>query len=119
MIEQFIALLFHSRDFGHRAHLKTDSLSVHMALNTFYQELPDLIDSIVEAYQGRYNQILDIPYADALTETDPIQVLTKHLEIIEGTRYQAVPKECTPIHNLIDEVCSLYYSTLYKLRQLK
>lgn len=35
-------------------HLQSRSFSEHMALNTFYSELPELADAVIEAYQGKY-----------------------------------------------------------------
>jgi hypothetical protein len=32
-----------------------------MALGEFYQALPDLVDAVVEATQGRYGELIDYP----------------------------------------------------------
>ena len=118
MFANLAALLFASRDFGHRAHLKTTSLSQHLALGSFYEDLTNLLDELIEMYQGR-NSVVEIPYCDPLQDTDPIVVLTKHLEIIENVRSDAIPVTDTPLQNKVDEICGVYLRTLYKLKNLR
>ena len=38
---------------------------------------------------------------------------------LENNRYKAAPKTDLTLQNIIDEVISLYLSTLYKLKHLK
>ena len=120
MIGRLIAVLFLSRDLAHREHLRTNSYSQHMALNTFYEEVIGLADSLAEAYQGRHGIIDDIPLLkDEDKNNNPVAMLEKHLSWVEKTRYTAVDKTDTAIQNIIDEVVALYLSTLYKLKNLK
>lgn len=117
MLEDLLALLFFSRDYAHRAHLATRSFSQHMALDHFYKELPELIDQIAEASQGRFG-LLDIPrIQEEVDVTKPTEVLKHHLEIIEGVRQEAVGDD-SALQNLIDEVVELYLGVLYKLQFL-
>lgn len=44
------------------------------------------------------------------------EVLTRHLALLENVRYEAIPKEDTALHNIVDKAVSLYLSTLYKLK---
>ena len=52
------------RDIANRAYLSTPSFSEHMALDTFYHEIIERVDAFVEAYQGRYNELLEIPLVE-------------------------------------------------------
>jgi hypothetical protein len=117
MFPQFIAFLFMSRDYGHRAHLRSQSYAQHMALNSFYDDLADLIDKLTECYQGRYG-LIDIPVVELDLQQDPIVALEAHLAMVEGVRSTAVPTSDTPINNIIDEVVAIYLQTLYKLKNL-
>lgn len=122
MIGELIATMFLSREIAHREHLRVTgagSFSRHMALNTFYLEIVERADTIVEAYQGRHSIIEDIPMLTAEMDEDIVKVLESHLKDIEDMRYDAVDKKDTAIQNLIDEAVALYLSTLYKLRNLK
>lgn len=116
-IKQFIALLFLSRDEAHKAHLNSDSYAEHVALGAFYDEIIDLADSLAEAWMGRnLKKVGDIPALKS-PQGDIIQVLKRHLEVIEDTR--DFLGEDTPLQNIADEIVALYLSTLYKLKFLK
>lgn len=120
MIGRLLAIMFLSRDIAHRIHLKTDSLSKHLALGSFYEEIVPLADSVAEMYQGRNGIIDEIPLLEDDEDLDdPVKVLTRHLEWLEKVRYTAVEKSETAIQNEIDTVVGLYLSTLYKLKCLK
>ena len=122
MIEKMIATMFLSREVAHREHLRVTgagSFSAHMALGTFYTEIVERADSIVEAYQGRHTIISSIPMLTMEMDADIDDILESHMDDIESMRYSAVDKKDTAIQNLIDEAVALYLSTLYKLRNLK
>jgi hypothetical protein len=118
LIGRLIAVLFLSREIAHREHLRTKSFSQHMALNTFYDEVIGIADSIAEAYQGRHGIIENIPMLDNPMTKDIADILEEQLALVEKLRYSAVDKTETAIQNLIDEAVALYLSTLYKLRNL-
>jgi hypothetical protein len=119
MIGRLIALLFLSREYAHRAHLRTTSFSQHMALGEFYASIVEIADSLTEAYQGRHGIIDDIPMLEETDTGEPADVLERHLESVEKLRYTAVDKSETALQNIIDEAVAQYLSTLYKLRNLK
>lgn len=115
---EFVALLFLGRDMAHRAHLKTRSYAEHMALGGFYEAVIPLADAFAESYQGRFNELLDVPLMDNEFEGEIADVLEQQMSWIEDHREQICPRDETAIHNTIDEVVALYQSTLYKLRFL-
>ena len=115
---EFVGMLFLARDMAHSVHLNTRSFAKHMALNTFYQELPDLADKFAEAYQGKYGLIGPVTPQRVKSNTNITEFLQAQMDEIEVVRYQVVDRECTPLHNIIDEIVGLYLSTLYKLRFL-
>lgn len=116
---KYVALLFLGRDIAHRVHLKTRSYSEHKALNEFYDEIVDKADSFAEAYQGKYNEILDIPLLTNDKKGTIADVLENQVQWIEDNRESICPRKETALHNLIDEAVALYLSTIYKLRFLK
>jgi len=119
MIGSFIAVLFLCRELAHREHLRTTSYAQHMALAAFYEGIVELADSLAEMYQGRHGVIANIPLMPAGQTGNIIDALAKYLQWIEDNRYEAVAKTDTALQNQIDEVVSLYLTTLYKLRTLK
>jgi DNA-binding ferritin-like protein len=119
---QFVALLFLARDMAHRAHLKATgpgSFAAHMALGNFYEGIVERADAFAEAYQGRYNELLDIPLLENEYAGEIADVLEQQMAWIEDSREQICKRNETALHNLIDEAVSLYQSTLYKLRFLE
>ena len=121
-IKEIISVLFHSRNQTHIFHLQTDSQSSfaeHMALGGYYDGIGDLIDGLVESYQGKHGIIKG--YGSEKTEDykdvkQVISYLEKIDSVIEKSRKSV--KE-SYIQNQIDTVQELIYSTLYKLKFLK
>lgn len=116
MFGKLIALLLLSRDTAHRQHWATLSYSEHKTLNEFYDSILELTDSLMEKYQGRNGRV-EVPTLEEKDtySKDPITVLKKHLDWIEGARYDAVPKTDTALQNIIDEIVDQYLETLYLL----
>lgn len=117
MFPEFIAFLFMSRDYGHRAHLRSQSHAQHQALGAFYQELTELIDKLTECYQGR-NGLIDIPSVELDQEQDPLTALQAHLTMVEGVRTSAVPSTDSALNNIVDEIVAVYLRTIYKVKFL-
>ena len=111
--EEFFAKLMHSRDVIHLAHLSTRSYAAHKALGGYYEDIVDLTDSLIEAYQGVHGIVrISIP---ASTNEEPIKYLQNLHSYVDANREMF--KDSAMI-NQIDEVKTLIQSTLYKLRFL-
>lgn len=122
MIAQYIAVLFLARDIAHREHLRVTgkgSYAKHQALGEFYESVIELADSLAEAYQGRHGIIKDIPLLENEFAGDIVTSIKNQLKWLESNRYKAVTKDETSLQNIIDEIISLYLSTLYKLQNLE
>ena len=116
-IGEFVLTLLHAATNTHILHLQSQSYSEHMALGSFYEELPGLVDDLVEAMQGKYGQILQYPqmyFLPSATGLEELQALNDY--VMQGR--QELPQD-SEIQNQIDEIASLIDSTLYKLRFLK
>ena len=116
--EKFMGELFLARDVAHSVHLNTKSYAKHKALNKFYTQIIDLADDFAEAYQGRKGLIGPITLMSARKNGNIIEFLQDSLAEIEKIRYEVVDKTDSPLQNIIDEIVTLYLSTLYKLRFL-
>jgi DNA-binding ferritin-like protein len=120
VIEQLISRVFYARNVAHFAHWRAKgdgSYAKHKALAKFYDDVIDALDALVEAYQGAYELIGNIPtpatqIADPLKlfEADAAWVEENHESICGGNRAVA---------NLLDNVTAVYLSAIYKLRNLK
>lgn len=114
-----ISLVFLARELTHREHLKTKSYAAHVALQGFYEGIIPLADAFAETYQGINGIIDNIPPADSSPAADIITTLRTQVEWIEAHRDEFSGVKSRPLQNTIDTVCDLYYSTIYKLENLK
>jgi len=112
--EEFVGMALLGRDMAHLAHWKTKSYAEHKALNTFYDELLELIDGFVEQYQGYTGRRMEIERAGN-RDGDIREVLEDQMEWIEAYRYKICDEEDTAMQNTIDEIVRLYQTTLYLL----
>jgi hypothetical protein len=113
---EFTGRLLVSSVVTHMMHLKTRSYAAHMALGAYYPAIGDLIDGIVESYQGKYGMIGDYPLAFANDDLDPLtymEQLSEYVKMVRG----GLPQD-TDIQNDIDTVVTLIDSTIYKLKFL-
>ena len=114
----FVGMLFLARDVTHSVHLNTRSYAKHVALQGFYEGIVGLADDFAEAYQGRHGLIGPITLMSAKKTSNVVEFLQDQLAEIDANRYKFCDKDETSIQNIIDEIVSLYESTLYKLRFL-
>lgn len=113
---EFLLTLLHSATNAHILHFRTRSYAQHMALGSFYEEMPGLVDGLTEAIQGLTGELVDFPadyYAPAETALDELEDLK---EYVQSARH-SMPTE-SEIQNLIDEIADLINTTIYKLKFL-
>ena len=113
---EFFITLLHAATSGHVLHLQTRSYAQHKALDEFYSELPGLVDSVIEAYQGKYGLVLDYPNGYAVPTGQPIDFLSDLGDFVTMNRPSV--GDDSELQNLIDGVMELIDSTIYKLRFL-
>ena len=90
----------------HRALAKIDDI-MHNRFND--------ADKIAETTQGKYG-LIDIPTVTGkLNVEEPEMMLKEHMKRIERSGKQ-IDDRC--LQNIVDEIATLYYSTIYKLENL-
>jgi hypothetical protein len=116
--------LFESREMAHIYHLQVNgeqgSHAAHTALGEYYDGILDLIDTVIETYQGQYGIV------DGYETIDTAETKTKEkVEYFEGLAEfvkhgrKAISLEDTHLHSIIDDIVVLIYRTLYKLKFTK
>lgn len=115
---QMTAMVLLGRDLAHRAHWKTKSYAEHMALAGFYESVLDLLDAFVEAYQGQYNELMNVPLADNEFDGEIADILEQQMAWIQDNRDAIVPMQETSLLNMLDAIIGAYQTALYKLRFL-
>lgn len=116
---KFISKLFESRTQAHIYHLQTSSYAAHKALDDYYSNIVDLVDSLVEEQQGKTGIIKGYEINKFDEGTDYISYFSNLRSMINLNRYKTFKQEDTNIQNTIDEIVSLLDSTIYKLKFLK
>jgi hypothetical protein len=111
----FTLTLLHSATNAHLMHFKTRSFSEHMALGTYYDEIVDLVDSLVESYQGLYGIVEDYPNVYH-SPKDPLKYFESLQRFVADAR-QDLPQD-SELQNIIDEIADLINTTTYKLKFL-
>ena len=123
-MEQLTSLLLHSRTQAHSFHLGQKgpgSYSAHKALGKYYENIGDMIDGLVEAYQGQYGLIKLQPVSGLDTNNDIKNVIAyfdKLIAVVAKLR-QDEKLQMSWLQNDIDTVVTLLYQTKYKLINLQ
>jgi hypothetical protein len=114
-----VSRLLDSQRQTHIFHLQTKSFAEHKALQDYYDAIPDLVDGIVESYQGKYGILTGWKSVGTQEYQSSEQIIT-YLKALadEVAKVFSIVKD-TYIQNQLDEVTTLINSTLYKLRFLK
>lgn len=115
-VNEFFGKLFQLRDEIHLNHLRVTSYAQHVALGDFYDSLLGLTDNLIESYQGKYG-IIDMSIPNS-SKSDSIKCIEELAKLTDGGNYYTMFKE-TWIQNQVDEISTLCYKTLYKLKNLK
>jgi DNA-binding ferritin-like protein len=124
MFEKLISTLMASRDQAHVFHWQTTgpgSYAAHKALGKYYDAVPDMLDVLVEAYQGKYGILKGYTPAERFDEysKDGAIKYFKALATYIDRAYNKIPKEDTNIINQLDTFKDLIYTTIYKLENLQ
>jgi DNA-binding ferritin-like protein len=123
MFEKLISTIMASRDQAHVFHWQTTgtgSYAAHKALRKYYDAIPDMIDALVESYQGKYGSVTGYEPAERFDEysTETTIKYFKALSMFVERIYAKFPKEDTNIINQLDAFKDLIYTTIYKLENL-
>ena len=124
MFEKLISTLMASRDQAHIFHWQTTgqgSFAAHMALNAYYDAVPNMTDALVEAYQGKHGILKGYVPAERFDEYSKETAVKyfKALATYVDRVYNKIPKEDTNIINQLDSFKDLIYTTIYKLENLQ
>ena len=122
-MEQFATLvgtLMQSRNQAHIYHLQAQgpgSYAAHIALGAYYDGIIDLIDGLVESFQGRYGIVTGYKMAASIREDQNYDMYFEALcKFVETTRQQ-IPQD-SYLQNQVDTIVELIESTKYKLKFL-
>lgn len=123
-MEELASILMHSRTQAHIFHLGVSgpgAYAAHKALQDYYEGIVDLVDGLVESYQGKNGLIQFKPVVNLDNNCDTRNILDyfDKLCMIVKTLRQAPNLADSFLQNQIDNVEDLLYSTKYKLTNLQ
>jgi hypothetical protein len=101
----------------HIFHLQTKSYAEHKALQGYYEGVDDLMDSLIEAYQGQFGIIESyqtMPISKYESKEQVISYFEDLMSLIEKNR-EGLPSH---LQNIVDTIVELITSTLYKVKFL-
>lgn len=122
--QEIVACLLHSRNQAHVYHWQTKGVgsnAQHLALGEYYESIIDLVDNMVETYQGKYdivtgyNQYLK---EYTLNELENNASVYFDLLVVELEKYKAFFTDTWMI-NIFDTIIETAYKTKYKLDNLQ
>lgn len=116
-IEELFGTLQQSVVATWRKHLRTAKYSKHMALNDFYEEMPEKVDALIEAWMGvngkkikSYDNILQSKNMNTLSYLKDLRKVVKEgYTLMDGN---------AELEALLDDIVELIDSALYKVKEL-
>jgi len=117
--QETISKLLHSRTQTHIFHLQSNSYAEHEALDDFYSEIVDLIDGLVESYQGQYGVIKKYGNYTLNMYKNSEQVIKYFEGLAENVEDLRSVTDGDFLQGKLDDFLELINSTIYKLKNLK
>ena len=116
---EMMSKLMHSNKQAQIFHRQTGSFAEHDALGGYYDAIEDLIDDLVETYQGKHGLLKGYQNYDLVDYSSNSQVIKYFTELESDVEAIYPTIKDTYIQNQLDEVKQLINKTLYKLKFLK
>ena len=116
-VEEFFGTLQESVVMTWRKHLKTKKYSNHMALDEYYKEAPELIDALIEGWQGTHDKIEK--YDDLLKDKEFDTAVDYLTELRKITKEGRKLMDSSELESDTDAILSLIDGVIYKLKELK
>ena len=121
VISEFASMLVMGTAAAHVHHWNTmgpGSFAAHEAMGTFYTELPELTDSVIEACLQDDSKIFLEKQALFLGENPLALVQYIQAQVREMRRKPGFPQD-SEVQNLVDTIAELCRHTIFKLKRLK
>jgi hypothetical protein len=118
VVAEFKLRCFHARNEAHNAHLTTNSYAQHVALGEFYDSITDLVDSLIESYQGIYGIVTETPNI-TMPSGAILPLLVQLRKWVMANRDSVGTPDDSELQNDIDSIVTLINRTMYKLKNLR
>lgn len=116
-IEELFGTLQMSVVSGWRKHLRSAKYGKHIALQEFYEEMPDKVDALIEGWMGangkkigNFTNILSSANMNTLSYLKELKAVCKQgYDLLDDNK---------ELESLLDDIVNLINSTLYKVKEL-
>lgn len=116
-IEELFGTLQMSVVSGWRKHLRSAKYGKHIALQEFYEEMPDKVDALIEGWMGangkkigNFTNVLKSANMNTLTYLKELKSICKQgYDLLDDNE---------ELESLLDDIVNLINSTLYKVKEL-
>ena len=116
-IEELFGTLQMSVVSGWRKHLRSAKYGKHIALQEFYEEMPDKVDALIEAWMGAHGKKVG-NFTNILSSANMNTLMyLKELKRICKQGYDLL-NDNEELESLLDDIVNLINSTLYKVKEL-
>lgn len=116
-IEELFGTLQMSVVAGWRKHLKSAKYGKHIALQEFYEDMPEKVDALIEAWMGAYGKKVGA-FQNVLSSSN-LNTL-KYLGELKKVCRQGYDllDDNEELESLLDDIVNLINTTLYKVKEL-
>lgn len=116
-IEELFGTLQMSVVSGWRKHLRSAKYGKHIALQEFYEEMPDKVDALIEAWMGAHGKKVG-NFTNILSSANMNTLMyLKELKRVCKQGYDLLDDN-EELESLLDDIVNLINSTLYKVKEL-
>jgi DNA-binding ferritin-like protein len=117
----FVATMLQSAEVAHVLHFRVTgpgSRSAHLALQTYYEAIPDLVDTLTESIMGLTLTLIPVakPFRFGVMENNPLDYIQSLQNYVRDQR-EMLPSN-SEIQNEVDNIATLLNTTAYQLRFL-
>lgn len=116
-IEELFGTLQQSVVSSWRKHLRSAKYSKHMALDEFYNEMPEKVDELIEAWMGangrkikEYKNLLQSANMNTLSYLKELKRVCKEGYVLMNANGE--------LESILDDIVNLINTTMYKVKEL-
>lgn len=115
-IEEYLGTLQASSLEVWKLHLLTDDYNTHIVLNEYYEEIIELVDSLIEHWMGNHGRLKELTNGIVAENGDALDYLKKLRDFARSGAEKFVNE--SELKSDVDSILALLDSTIYKLREL-
>ena len=114
-LPSYFTTIIHSSSVAHTYHLTTKKHRFHVALQEYYEDIPDAIDTLVELYQGVFGPVESGCCELSDKEVSEVEYFSCLRRYVIAGRSKFIPEENTEMWSAVDDILEIIDKLLYLL----